>query len=118
MPSNSQPGLREIPGIARPMLLPDILAALRRLDDEENAPRGQVTAGTAARPPEAAGTPQPRIVFSAGPRWSTDANVRRYRRLLATQLTENERRYVERRLAEEIAQLRSQGNVTEPLDSQ
>jgi hypothetical protein len=31
--------------------------------------------------------------------------VRRYRRLLATQLTENERLFVEQRLAAELAQL-------------
>lgn len=34
------------------------------------------------------------------------ANVERYRRLLSTYLTENEREFVERRLAEEEAALR------------
>jgi hypothetical protein len=34
-------------------------------------------------------------------RWSREANVRRYRKLLKTRLTDLERRFVERRLAEE-----------------
>ena len=55
----------------------------------------------------------PRIAISTKSRWSSEANVRRYRRLLATQLTENERRYVERRLAEELAELRSQTDAAE-----
>jgi len=34
----SCPGLREIPGIGHPIRLADILAALRRLDGEDDAP--------------------------------------------------------------------------------
>jgi hypothetical protein len=35
-------------------------------------------------------------------RWTREANVRRYRKLLDTQLTDLERSFVERRLAEEL----------------
>jgi hypothetical protein len=41
---------------------------------------------------------------SALKRFSREANVQRYRKLLATKLTEHERRFVERRLAEELQQ--------------
>ena len=40
--------------------------------------------------------------FSAGSRWTRDANVQRYRKLLNTQLTDIERSFIERRLAEEL----------------
>ena len=36
-------------------------------------------------------------------------NIRRYRDLLETQLTDFERRYIERRLSEELAVLRNYG---------
>jgi len=39
--------------------------------------------------------------------------VQRYRRLLGTQLTDHERRYVERRLAEELAEIGSASNRLE-----
>jgi hypothetical protein len=35
-------------------------------------------------------------------RWTREENVRRYRKLLKTQLTDLERSFVERRLAEEL----------------
>jgi hypothetical protein len=35
-------------------------------------------------------------------RWTREANVRRYRKLLTTQLTDIERSFIERRLAEEL----------------
>jgi len=95
---DSQPSLREIPGIARPMLLADIMAARRQLD-EDFLP-GQ-TPFAAARGNGA----RPRIMVSAKSRWDSEASVRRYRRLLETQLTDHERRFVERRLGEELAAL-------------
>jgi hypothetical protein len=39
-------------------------------------------------------------------RWAHQANLARYRRLLATHLTDNERQFVERRIAEEREALR------------
>jgi len=41
-------------------------------------------------------------------RWTREANVRRYRKLLNTRLTDIERNFIERRLAEE---LRLQGQL-------
>lgn len=46
---------------------------------------------------------------------STVNNIRRYRRLLETQLTENERQFVERRLSEERAVLDALRNKTFPM---
>jgi hypothetical protein len=114
---DSCPALRKIPGLAAPMHLEDILAALRQLDEEEKR-GGAAAVRFTAQAQQAARNRQPRIAISAKSRWSSAANVRRYRRLLATHLTENERRLVEHRLAEELAQLRSQSNVTESSGSQ
>jgi len=115
------PALREIPGIPHRLRLEEILAALKELDDDNDPPpRG----GVAMRLPlsnnldcTASGQPQ-RIpggcVLKSGPRarhasrapyhsrWTSEENVRRYRRLLNTQLTDFERSFVERRLAEEL----------------
>ena len=109
----SRPALREVPGIVGPLHLEDILAALRQLDVEEDAPR--VEPGTIAMtaPAKAATRSRPRIAIPSTSRWSAEANVRRYRRLLATQLTENERLFIEQRLAEELAQL-GKTSVAEP----
>ena len=115
----SHPTLREIPGIPHKLHLHDILTALKRLDDETDPPpRG----GLAMRPPRlnklecnASKLVEPivdrraaaRRYGSQAPRPRTplrrtrEANVRRYRKLLGTQLTELERSFVERRLAEE-----------------
>lgn len=46
---------------------------------------------------------------------STVNNIRRYRRLLETQLTETERQFVERRLSEERATLDTLRNETFPM---
>lgn len=114
----SQPALRKIPGIAGKLRLDDILAALRQLDeDTDPPPRG----GMAMRLPhlskiDCTGSAEsqvfigkstgirrpPPIIVSRASRWSREANVRRYRRLLKTQLTDLERSYVERRLAQEL----------------
>lgn len=117
----SNPALRKIPGMARALRLADILSALKRLDDDDPPPRG----GMALRPPRlgdlggiAVETPRRaasrsgalkprrpmRIALGAARPWTRDDNVRRYRRLLKTQLTDLERAFVERRLAEELGQ--------------
>ncbi|MGJ5001765.1 hypothetical protein ACQR10_10595 [Bradyrhizobium sp. HKCCYLRH2060] len=109
----SQPGLRKIPGISRPLHLADVLGALRQLDREDQPPRPRggaamrivprvdVEADGAAMDSTASGRMRP----AARLRFSREANVRRYRKLLATHLAENERRFVERRLAEELQQV-------------
>ncbi len=103
----SAPGLRAIPGHPAPLRLDAILNALRALDDDDPPPRG----GMALRMP----SPRPRINVVA--RRDDDArddvdlrtasiethrkNIRRYRRLLQTELTDLERQFIRRRLAEE-----------------
>jgi len=117
----SHPALREIPGIPHRLRLDDILAALKQLDDENDPPpRG----GMAMRVPRFnrldCGTfdeSQPSIDGRAATRrcrpaqpsrthrhsrWTREANVRRYRKLLNTQLTDIERNFIQRRLAEEL----------------
>lgn len=126
----SRPTLREVPGMRDPLRLEDILAALRQLDDDSDPPpRG----GMATRLPRftklectafeklpritsghAATTRYRSMPASRGgghSRWSRAANVRRYRRLLTTQLTDVERSFIERRLAEELQGCRSEGQA-------
>jgi len=114
----SQPALRAIPGLARPVRLADILGALRQLDQDDQPPRPRGGAAMRIAPYtdiRALGAPAARgsailheeHVHSPQPaprraRFSREANVRRYRKLLATKLAEHERRFVERRLAEEL----------------
>ena len=114
----SQPALREVPGVPHRLRLDDIIAELKRLDHDDDPPHG---GGLALRPARfgrldcvasdsfshVSGTHAARrrrpVKFShTHPRWTREANVRRYRRLLATQLSEVERKFVERRLAEEL----------------
>ena len=113
-----QPALRKIPGVPQPLRLADILGALRQLDHEDQPPRPR--GGAAMRVPSLidvdarAGSPDgegampargPRgrpMRISSRARFSREANVRRYRSLLATRLADHERRFVERRLAEEL----------------
>jgi hypothetical protein len=113
--------LREVPGIPHRLRLDDILSALKQLDDDNDPPpRG----GLAMRLPRFS---KLECVASQGPqrlvdrhvaarrhrsmqasrtqnpsRWTREANVRRYRKLLNTHLTEIERNFIERRLAEEL----------------
>jgi hypothetical protein len=112
----SQPGLRKIPGIPHKLRLDDILAALKQLDDDTDPPpRG----GMAMRLPRlskldcaASDEPQRFSVRNAAirrcprarheSRWTREANVLRYRKLLKTQLTDLERNFIARRLAEEL----------------
>jgi len=96
---DSRPDLREVPGIAEPLYLKDILAALRQLDDEADRPAAAMR--MIAQDSPALAARRPRIVIPKS-RWSKEASVQRYRRLLETQLTDHERRYVEQRLAEEL----------------
>jgi hypothetical protein len=116
----SHPTLREIPGIPHKLHLKDILNALKRLDDDTDPPAPR---GLAMRPPrfskldcKASVAAQQVVDWRAATRrlgsmptsrpqspsrWTREANVQRYRKLLSTQLTELERSFVERRLAEE-----------------
>jgi hypothetical protein len=115
----SNPALRAVPGLPRPLRLGEILAALQALDGEDGPrPRG----GAAMRPvrpmsldaigcradhqtgraARAASVPLPKASSWDRSRWTREANIGRYRRLLATQLTDHERRFVEQRLVEEL----------------
>jgi hypothetical protein len=117
----SQPALREVPGIPHRLHLDDILAALKQLDEEDDPPpRG----GLAMRLPrlsklDCTASDQPQRIFGRHAatrrhrsmpvlraanhsRWTREANVRRYRKLLNTKLTDVERTFIERRLAEEL----------------
>ncbi|MBR1221514.1 hypothetical protein JQ557_26180 [Bradyrhizobium sp. U87765 SZCCT0131] len=117
----SQPGLREVPGVAHRLRLADILAALKQLgEDTDPPPRG----GLAMRLPRLHSIeggiigavqrasdrhainrrtgPRPVVGADKQLRWTRDANIRRYRQLLTTQLTEIERDFVQRRLHEEL----------------
>ena len=117
----SQPALREIPGIPHRIRVDEILSALKKLDDgTDPTPRG----GLAMRPPHLdmleeaiSELPQLRIDWqtlrtrhrsiqafrtSSHRRWTRDENIRRYRKLLNTHLTGLERSFIERRLAEEL----------------
>ncbi|MCC8982923.1 hypothetical protein [Bradyrhizobium acaciae] len=110
----SQPTLREVPGIPHRLRLADILAALKRLDDESDPPpRGGMAMPPprlskpvcAVSDPERYGATRRRRPFKvsrADARWTREANVRRYRRLLDTQLTDTERSFIKRRLVEEL----------------
>ena len=114
----SRPALRKIPGIPREIHVDEILAALNQLDDDdEPPPRGgmsmrlpqfnRVDCFASGRPRnlvrKSAGKGRQRPVKAAGAwRWTREENVRRYRSLLKTELTDVERNYIERRLAEEL----------------
>lgn len=117
---DSLPTLREIPGISQRLRLEDILTALKRLDDNnEPPPRGGLAMRlsrfdelncTVSALPYFADDRQVagkyfarRTPYSAHrSRWTRAENVRRYRKLLNTQLTDTERNFIERRLAEEL----------------
>ena len=109
--AESNPTLREIPGIRQPMRLADILGALRKLDggEDDPPPRGGAamrstafkSLNAVARRPISDAAPS-RSRLPERSRWTREANVQRYRRLLATELSERERQFVERRLVEEL----------------
>ena len=116
----SHPALREVPGIPRRLRLDDILAALKQLDGEDDPPpRG----GLAMRLPRFSRLdctafnasqhsidrratrryrPMQALRTHGHSRWTREANVRRYRKLLNTRLTDIERNFIEQRLAEEL----------------
>lgn len=116
----SHPELRGIPGIPYKLRLDDILEALRQLDsDNDPPPRG----GLGMRPPCFSNdytSSNTRQCYTDGyirrrryrskqwsltpnrSRWTREANVRRYHKLLSTHLTDIERNFIERRLAEEF----------------
>jgi len=117
----SHPTLREVPGILHRLCLDEILSALKQLDDENDPPPrgglamrhsrfskldcaasgepqrfiGRQASARRHRPVQASRTPSPS-------RWTREANVWRYRKLLNTRLTDIERNFIERRLAEEL----------------
>ena len=115
----SHPALREVPGIPHRLRLDDILAALNRLDDDKDPPpRGGLTmrlprftkldcaASHERIDSRRAATRRYRSTkashTSSQSRWTREENVRRYRKLLNTRLTDIERSFIERRLAEEL----------------
>jgi hypothetical protein len=122
----SHPTLREIPGVQHRLRLDDILAALKQLDDDTDPPPsgglamqlpqfGKLDCAASHDPRRIIGRPAARRQFRSGvtslmrqsrrldqSRWNREANVRRYRKLLNTQLTDIERNFIERRLAEEL----------------
>ena len=119
----SSPQMRMIPGHAAPVRLSAILAALRQLDRGDPPPRG----GMGMRMPPASSEIELRdrrtdclwrpIVYKTGYRRddlglrsasirARRSNIRRYKRLLETELTELERGFIYRRIAEERDALR------------
>jgi len=106
----SRSAFRDVPSVSQRLWLDDPLAA-----DEGND--SMPPAGLAMSRPRlskvertAFGAPQrevgrqaaPRLVQDSRPRWTRKENIRRNRKLLSTQLTELERSFIERRLAEEL----------------
>jgi hypothetical protein len=115
----SSPMLRMIPGHTAPLRLSEILDALRGLDDDDPPPRG----GAAMRVPAGHidANSQSAIAqvayhlarlrrqanLRAASMRAHRANIRRYKRILQTDLTELERQFVVRRLAEERAAIQN-----------
>jgi len=110
----SQPALREVPGISHKLRLADLLTALKHLDDTSDPPlRGRIAMRPSRfrKPDCTISGPgrhvskkrhRPLRVSRADAQWTHEANVRRYRRLLNTQLTDVERSFIKRRLIEEL----------------
>ncbi len=111
-----QPSLRKIPGSARPLRLSEILGALRQLDQEDDPPRPR--GGAAMRIIRRGEVSAHGASIGGGglaaqrARFSREANVRRYRKLLTTKLADHERSYIERRLAEELSTLSERRSLT------
>ena len=126
----SSPTLRMIPGHTAPLRLSEILSALRGLDDDEPPPRGgaakRMTAGNGEADSHAAIAPA--VTHLARLRREADLraasikahrdSIRRYKRILQTNLTDLERQFVVRRLAEEQYAIRklSQARTLERTD--
>lgn len=117
----SAPALRMIPGHAAPLRLSEILGALGDLDNDDPPPRG----GAAKRASAESIRADPDDDTGAAPvahrlvrlRQAADLrtakmrahrdNIRRYKRILATDLTDLERQFVSRRLDEEQSAIRA-----------
>jgi hypothetical protein len=113
---DSQPTLREIPGIPHRLHLDDILSALKQLDGDPDPsggglamrrPRSEMLDDAIAEEPRSpVDSTRHRTIRtfrnSNHRRWTREENIRRYRKLLNTQLTSMERDFIERRLTEEL----------------
>ncbi|EAQ36910.1 hypothetical protein NB311A_07168 [Nitrobacter sp. Nb-311A] len=114
----SSPMLRMIPGHTTPLRLSEILSALRGLDDDDPPPRGgtakRISAGNmdtdghadvASAAYRLARLRREADLRAASMRAHRD-NIRRYKRILKTDLTDLERQFVVRRLVEEQSAIR------------
>lgn len=121
----SAPSLRMIPGHAAPLRLSEILSALRSLDDDEPPPRGGAVKGAAESirtypddDPSVAPIARRLVKLQQATDMQTAKmrahrdNVRRYKRILASGLTDLERQFVTRRLTEEQSAIRALANVS------
>ena len=122
----SAPSLRMIPGHAAPLRLSEILRALRSLDDDDPPPRGGAVKSASAESVRTDPDDDPGVAPVARRlvrlRQSADLrtakmrahrdNVRRYKRILASGLTDLERQFVTRRLAEEQSAIRVLANAS------
>ena len=107
----SRPDLRRIPGHRSAIRLGDILSALRKLDgDDDPPPKGGLSMPRALRSMDA-DAPADADVLPARRKAHRD-NIRRYIRLLGTELTELERRFIRRRLEEERQSLAALDDAT------
>ena len=129
----SSPMLRMIPGHTTPLRLSEILSALRGLDDDDPPPRGgaakPMTSGKIDADSHAAIAPvvyhrarlRREVDLRAASIRSHRDNIRRYKRILETDLTDLEGQFVVRRLAEErsairnLAQARASGGTDADL---
>ncbi len=109
----SKPWLRDVPGLAELVPLAEILSALRRLDKDDPPPRGgaaarnwlyrvkEATSAKAGVVPSAPSSLDLKTALIA----AHQRNIDRYCRLLAGHLTDLERAYVHKRIAEECKEL-------------
>jgi len=107
----SRPDLRRIPGHRSAIRLGDILNALRKLDaDDDPPPRGGLSmpVSKAWRLTDARANTD----FLQARRKAHRDNIHRYIRLLGTELTELERRFIRRRLEEERQSLAALDEAT------
>jgi hypothetical protein len=114
----STPMLRMIPGHTTPLRLSEILSALRDLDDDDTPPRGGAAKRMATGNIDAKGHAEVAPVAYRLARLQRKAdqraasmrahrnNIRRYKRILETDLTDLERQFVLRRLVEEWSAIR------------
>lgn len=103
--TESSPGMRRIPGHSKPIPIDWLLRALRRLDDDEGPSDGGLSMRIPALPLDAdvRGPADVAMDFRSKAIRSHQSNIRRYNRLLETDLTQLERDFIKRRIAEETA---------------